>query len=59
MPATAAERTRIAVQVESHNIALYDRLIPTIMADVLTLFEHVRTLSHERHRPAFEQLAGG
>lgn len=59
MPATAAERTRIAVQVERDNIALYDRLIPTIMADVLTLFERVRTLSHERLRPAFEHWAGG
>ncbi|MBL9119003.1 MAG: DUF2202 domain-containing protein [Phycisphaerae bacterium] len=59
VPATFAECAALAAQLERDNIALYDRLIPTVKEpDVRTVFERLRAASLQNHLPAFERFAG-
>ncbi len=56
---TFAACASTAAQVERDNIALYDRLLPTIReGDVKTLFENLRAASKNHHLPAFQRWAG-
>jgi hypothetical protein len=60
VPATRAQACEMGVQSERDNIALYDRLIPTIKEpDIKAAFEALRSASADRHLPAFERCAGG
>ena len=59
VPATVTECAALAAQLERDNIALYDRLLPTIKdADIRTVFERLRAASLQNHLPAFERFAG-
>ncbi len=59
VPGTLAEACELGVQAERDNIAIYDRLIPTIEhADIKSAFEILRSASADRHLPAFERCAG-
>lgn len=55
-PATLEEACKSAVEGEIENIALYDRLIPTI-DDPATrqVMENLQAASRERHLPAFRR----
>lgn len=55
-PDTALEACEAAVQAEVDNIALYDRLLPTIEDDaVRATLEDLQWASRERHLPAFQR----
>lgn len=59
VPATRAEACAMGVTSEVENIALYDRLLPTIVeADIKSAFSVLRAASADRHLPAFERCAG-
>ncbi|MCC6906932.1 MAG: DUF2202 domain-containing protein [Phycisphaerales bacterium] len=59
VPATRSEACVLAARSERENIALYDRLLPTIeQQDVRDAFERLRWASAEHHLPAFERCAG-
>jgi hypothetical protein len=55
------EACAAAVEFEVANVALYDRLLADedLPEDVRQVFEHNRTASLERHKPAFERCAAG
>ena len=55
-PATLLEACQIGVQAEVENIALYDRLLPTIDdAAARELLTKLQWASRENHLPAFER----
>lgn len=55
-PDTVLEACEAAVQAEIDNIALYDRLLPTIEDDeVRATLEDLQWASRERHLPAFQR----
>jgi hypothetical protein len=58
--ATVAEARSAAVEYETRNAALYDRLLAAgpLPQDVKQVFDHNRAASLDRHRPAFERRAG-
>lgn len=46
------------ITAEEENVALYDRLLPTVREpDLLEVFKHLRWASQERHLPAFRRHA--
>jgi len=51
---------RAAVEFETRNAALYDRLIAAgpLPDDVKQVFDHNRMASRDHHKPAFERCAG-
>lgn len=56
VPASLAEACRDAVQAEVENIALYDRLLPTIAdSTVRQVLENLQAASRENHLPAFRR----
>jgi hypothetical protein len=58
--ASVTEACAAAVEFETKNVALYDRLLAAgpLPDDVKRAFDHNRTASLERHKPAFERCAG-
>lgn len=53
-PATLAEACRMAITAEEENIALYDRLLPTVTEDdVKFVLTNLQRASRENHLPAF------
>jgi hypothetical protein len=54
------EACAAAVELETTNVALYDRLIAAgpLPDDVKQVFEHNRMASADHHKPAFERCAG-
>lgn len=55
-PASLAEACREAVQAEVENIALYDRLLPTIAdSTVRQVLENLQAASRDNHLPAFRR----
>jgi hypothetical protein len=58
--ASVKEACAAAIEFETKNVALYDRLIAagSLPADVKEAFDHNRTASLEHHKPAFERCAG-
>jgi hypothetical protein len=55
-PGTLAEACAMGAEAERDNIAIYDRLIPTIQQeDIRSAFETLRSASADRHLPAFER----
>jgi rubrerythrin len=62
VPAAASlkEACAAAVDFETRNAALYDRLVATgpLPGDVRSVFDHNRLASLDHHRPAFERCAG-
>lgn len=59
VPATFAETCHQAAQAERDNVALYDRLLPTVAApDVRAVFTALRDASRDHHLPAFERCGG-
>lgn len=56
VPASLAEACREAVQAEVENIALYDRLLPTIAdSTVRQVLENLQAASRDNHLPAFRR----
>lgn len=56
VPDTLAECSRLSVQLERENIAMYDRLLIDVMEpDIRAAFENLRTASKNNHLPAFER----
>ncbi|NLR72064.1 DUF2202 domain-containing protein [Novosphingobium sp. ERN07] len=56
IPASLAEACRDAVQAEVENIALYDRLLPTIAdGTVRQVLENLQAASRDNHLPAFRR----
>ena len=54
--ATLAEACRMAIEAEIENIALYDRLLPTIPDDVvLQVLQNLQDASRDNHLPAFRR----
>lgn len=61
-PATLLEACRTGVQGEIENIALYDKLLPTVAdAAVRDLLTRLQSASRDNHLPAFERcvIRGG
>jgi len=58
--ASRQEACAAAVELEVHNVALYDRLLATdsLPEDVRLVFEHNRMASLDHHKPAFERCGG-
>lgn len=58
--ASVKEACGAAVEFESQNVALYDRLLAAgpLPDDVKRAFEHNRMASLDHHKPAFERCAG-
>ena len=58
--ATVKEACAAAVEFETKNVALYDRLMASgpLPDDVKETFDHNRTASLDHHKPAFERCAG-
>lgn len=58
--ASVKEACAAAVEFETKNVALYDRLIAAgaLPDDVKRAFEHNRMASLDHHKPAFERCAG-
>ncbi len=58
--ASVKEACAAAVEFETKNVALYDRLTAAgpLPDDVKEAFDHNRTASLEHHKPAFERCAG-
>jgi len=58
--ASVKEACAAAVEFETTNVALYDRLIAAgpLPDDVKQAFEHNRIASLDHHKPAFERCAG-
>ena len=55
-PATLLAACEAGVKAELENIALYDRLLPTVSdAQVRTVLERLQAASQDRHLPAFER----
>ena len=55
-PATLAEACRMAIDAEIENIALYDRLLPTIPDEVvLQVLQNLQDASRDNHLPAFRR----
>lgn len=55
-PATVAECSRLAAQLERDNIGMYDRLLAGVSeADIRTAFTNLRDASKNNHLPAFER----
>lgn len=58
-PATLAEACKAGVQAEIENIALYDKLLPTIKdAAARDVLVRLQWASRENHLPAFERCGG-
>ena len=59
-PASVEEACAAAVEFETRNVALYDRLIAAgpLPEDVKRAFDHNRMASLDHHKPAFEHCAG-
>ncbi len=56
VPATVAECSRLAAQLERENIGMYDRLLAGVTeADIRTAFVNLRDASKNNHLPAFER----
>jgi hypothetical protein len=58
--ASVGEACVAAVEFETKNVALYDRLIAAgpLPDDVKQVFDHNRMASLDHHKPAFERCAG-
>lgn len=57
---TVASACAAGVDGEEGNIAMYDRLLALeLPADVVKVFQNLRTASAEKHLPAFLACAGG
>jgi rubrerythrin len=58
--ASVKEACSAAVEFETQNVAIYDRLLALgpLPGDVKRVFEHNRMASLDRHKPAFERCAG-
>jgi len=58
--ASVREACAAAVEFETANVALYDRLLAagTVPNDVKETFEHNRMASLDHHKPAFERCSG-
>lgn len=58
--ASVKEACAAAVEFETKNVALYDRLLAAgaLPDDVQRAFEHNRMASLDHHKPAFERCAG-
>jgi hypothetical protein len=57
--ASVKEACSAAVESETQNVAIYDRLlVGPLPNDVKRVFEHNRMASLDRHKPAFERCAG-
>jgi hypothetical protein len=58
--ATVKEACAAAVEFETKNVALYDRLLAAglLPDDVKDVFAHNRRASLDHHKPAFERCAG-
>ncbi len=58
--ASVKEACAAAVEFETKNVALYDRLTAagSLPEDVKQVFDHNRMASAEHHEPAFERCAG-
>ena len=55
-PATLLEACELGIEAERENIALYDRILPTIEDDgVRATLSDLQWASRERHLPAFER----
>jgi len=58
LPASFGAACATAVEAELRNIALYDRLLPTVPEpDARATMERLRAISLERHLPAFRRWA--
>lgn len=58
--ASATDACSLAIEAEKENVALYDELLAASPpADVRCVYEHLRSLSAERHIPALERCGGG
>ncbi|MFO0555516.1 MAG: hypothetical protein U0271_44475 [Polyangiaceae bacterium] len=58
--ASAADACALALEAEKENVALYDELLAAGPPDdVRCVYEHLRSLSQERHIPALERCGGG
>lgn len=58
IPDTVTEACALGATSERDNIAIYDRLIPTIdESDIRSAFDMLRSASANRHLPAFERCA--
>ncbi len=56
VPATWEAAVALAVRSEEENVAMYDRLLPTITDEAMrATLEHLRTASAERHLPALRR----
>ena len=58
--ASVREACAAAVEFETRNVALYDRLLAAgpLPGDVKQAFDHNRMASLDHHKPAFERCAG-
>jgi hypothetical protein len=58
--ASVKDACAAAVEFETRNVALYDRLIAAgpLPDDVKQVFDHNRMASRDHHKPAFERCAG-
>ena len=55
-PATLAEACSMAIEAEIENIALYDRLLPSIADDVVRqVLQNLQDASRDNHLPAFRR----
>jgi hypothetical protein len=58
--ATAQGACAAALETERANVSMYDRLLAAgPPADVRCVYEHLRSISAERHIPALERCGGG
>lgn len=56
VPATIADCSRLAAQLERENIGMYDRLLAGVTEpDIRTAFVNLRDASKNNHLPAFER----
>ncbi len=57
-PANLKQACEAAVKAEDDNIALYDRLLPSISdEEIRAVFTNLQAASRERHLPAFKRCA--
>lgn len=59
-PDTVAEACREGIEAERENIALYDRLLPTVAdPEARQVLAALQAASRDNHLPAFERCGGG
>lgn len=57
---TVPEACREGIEAERENIALYDRLLPTVAdPEARQILATLLTASRDNHLPAFERCGGG